>query len=297
MAVDPKTLATIATLELNEPIAARPTVVPHGKQTYFYLAGATTGVRVIWDPRKRTLTQDTTWRPPYLQAGQTVGDAPAPLGNWVVFTTNASPASVPMCAVVVSQRDSSNVHRVCPWGSRLPAGATGSETPASYTTDPQNSMFFLHDLLVGGVFAVHLDQRTGALTVPWSRPDWRTSDYLATYGDAKHRVLVSQYMNPSFTTANLKTGVWTESVLWADEATGRTIAQSAYNGPTDLGWMPMPGYAGRWYTMSAAGSLIMYAVSSCEGEHTPVLSPPSTTGCTTDRASLPQPVAWPVQPN
>jgi hypothetical protein len=291
IAADPVTLKTIASLELDQSVTARPTLVSQMGKTYMYLAGATQGIRVIWNPKTQTLLQDTTWTPTYLLPGQGAGDAPVPLGRWVIFNTNAiTSTTVPICAVAVSQSNANVWHRYCPWGRTLPAGVV-SEQPASFSTDPENNMFFMQDWLVGGVYAMRLNQSTGTMKVVWSRPDWRTSDYFNSIGPANDRVLVSQYLQSNFTSANANSGQWTESVLWVDQATGKTLAQSAINSPSAPAWMITPGYAGRMYALGTDGTLHFFAVSACTSPSTPALSPASVTSCATSPASLPQPIA------
>ena len=66
------------------------------------------------------------------------------------------------------------------------------------------------------------------MKVQWSRPDWWSSDYFTMVGPKNQRVLVSQNINPDTTTADIATGFdYTESVLWVNEDTGKTIAESA----------------------------------------------------------------------
>jgi len=297
LAIDPVTLQTIASIKLDQAITARPIVTPHGKKTYIYLAGATHGVRIIWNPKAHTLTQDASWAPSYLISGQGAGDAPVLMGKWVIFNANAiTSTTTHICATVVRQSNEDDIHRVCPWGVSLPKGAS-SEAPASFSTDPQNNMFFMQDVLVGGVFGVHLDQSTGALQVRWSRPDWRTSDYLVTMGSAKHRVVSSQYIDPTgFSVAALFNNGWRESLLWASEATGATVAQSAINGPTSLGWMYMPGYAGRMYALNSDGTFTIYLPLACSHSTTQSVSPASTTMCSTDNSTMRQPIEMPPLP-
>ena len=281
VAIDPVTLKNITAIKLSQPIAARPTLVANNGNTDMYLAGATRGVRVTWNPKTKTLREDTGWQPPYLLPGQTTGDAPVPLGKWVIFNNNASPPvkapGVPICAVAVKMSNASNVHRICPWGKTIPSGLT-SNAPASFSTDPQKSLIFMQDMLMGGVFAVRLDQSTGRMAIKWSRPDWRTSDYFTAVGPSNNRVLSSQYLSSDFP-SQVQTGSWTESVLWVDESTGKTLAQSAINGPTDLGWMAQPGYAGRWYTMTLRGTIIIYEPQRCSTKVSRPVSPQSITKC------------------
>jgi hypothetical protein len=62
VAVDPDTLKTIDAILLNQDIVARPIVTKHKGRIYIYMAGTTTLVRVIWDPAKKKLTQDSCGR-------------------------------------------------------------------------------------------------------------------------------------------------------------------------------------------------------------------------------------------
>ena len=210
VAIDPVTMANITAIKLSQPVAARPTLAADNGNTNMYLAGATRGVRVIWDPNTKTLREDTSWQPPYLLAGQTTGDAPPVLGKWVIFNNNASPPvkspGVPVCAVAAKISDAANIHRICPWGTTIPAGKTSS-APSSFSTDPQTNLIFMQDQLMGGVFAVHLDQSSGQMKVKWSRPDWRTSDYFTASGPSNNRVLSSQHLSSDFPSKVLE-GTW-----------------------------------------------------------------------------------------
>ena len=103
--------------------------------------------------------------------------------------------------------------------------------------------------------------------------------------------MISQYLPSAFTSVNANSGQWTESVLWADEATGTTLAQSAVNGPSAPAWMIEPGYAGRLYALGTDGTLHMFAVSACASAATPAFVPASVTTCSTPTSSLPQPIA------
>jgi hypothetical protein len=91
-------------------------------------------------------------------------------------------------------------------------------------------------------------------------------------------VLSSQYLSSNFP-SQVQTGTWTESVLWVNEATGKTVAQSATNGPTDLAWMVQPAYAGRWYTMTLRGTIIIYVPQKCSTRVSRPVSPQSITKC------------------
>ena len=99
------------------------------------------------------------------------------------------------------------------------------------------------------------------MKVQWSRPDWYSSDYFSMVGPKNQRVLVSQNINPDTTTADIATGFdYTETVLWVNEATGKTIAESAPSPSTAVGSLINVGYGGRFYTMGNDGSLFIYQV-------------------------------------
>ncbi len=262
IAADPKTLENIDAIKLDQEVTARPIVVRHEGNVYMYIAGTTTLVRVIWDPATQTLKQDKSWAPKYLLKGQEVGDAPAVIGDWVIANTNAAPSdSVPICGVAVNQNDPSNIQRICPWGKTLPSGVESSESPGSFGVDPENSMIYMQDWFVGGVYGVKLNQKTGEMKVVWNRDDWRTSDYFSLVGPADNRVLISQYLEPDWKLSDVVGYNYTESVLWADAMTGKTIAQSDYNPSTAVGSLPNLGYGGRVYMMGNNGSLYIYQVA------------------------------------
>jgi len=132
--------------------------------------------------------------------------------------------------------------------------------------DLENNLIFAQDYFRKGVYLIHLDQTTGEMKVQWSRPDRWTSDYLSMVGSKENRVLMSQNISPDTTTANVATGFdYTESVLWVDEATGKTIAESDPGPSTAVGSLINVGYGGRYYTMGNDGSLFIYQVMAKSG--------------------------------
>jgi hypothetical protein len=309
IAADPNNLKNIASLLLNVTIGARPAVVKHNGTIYMYLAAPTTGVRIIWNPATNTLTQDKSWNPSYLLSGETQGAAPVVIGNWVMFSTNGkSTTSTPACAALVSQDDPTLIRRICPWGgvnalSNAVTPNLSSMSSANFSADPENGLIFMYDMLLGGVTAISLDQNTGALTTVWSRPDWKTSDYLQSIGPANKRVLISQYIDQSnFNNSDWSNFNYQESVLMVDQATGKTLVQSALTSPTGQAWMITPGYGGLLYGLSvgastatalAPGSLNILQVASCNGStdapSVGSLYYGSLTNCATNYSSLEQP--------
>jgi hypothetical protein len=204
------------------------------------------------------------------------------MGDWVIADGNANPSTeTPQCIFAISQDDPNDVHQICPWGKSFPveSGATQSETPAAPGIDPEKSLIFVDDYFLKGVYAIHLDQSTGEMKVQWSRPDWWSSDYFTMVGPKNQRVLISQNIDPSTTTADIAAGFnYNETVLFVNEDTGETIAESASNPSTAPGSLINPGYGGRFYTMGNDGSLFIYQVQSCD-DATVNVTPPSTTSC------------------
>ena len=264
VAADPTTLKNLDSIKIDQNVTARTVAVKHNGEIYIYGNGAKSLVRVIWDPKTQTLTQDKSWEPKVILPGQTGGASPVVMGDWVIADSNANPSTkTPQCVFAVSQDNPNDVHSVCPWGKSFPvqSGATTSETPAAPGIDPQTSQIFVNDYFLKGVYAIHLDQSTGEMKVQWSRPDWWSSDYFSMVGPKSQRVLVSQNINPDTTTADIATGFdYTESVLWVNEATGKTIAESGDGPSTAPGSLINVGYGGRFYTMGNDGSLFIYQV-------------------------------------
>ncbi|MCG3777277.1 MAG: hypothetical protein JW395_4155 [Nitrospira sp.] len=271
VAVDPDTLETLDAIELPEAITARPIVTTYQGKIYLYMAG-TTLMRVNWFPGAKKLMLDQSWNPAYVLSGQTGGTAPNVIGNWIISNTNAKTGAVPMSVVAVNQGDENKLVRINPWGTTLPTGVPLSVTVGSFGVDPKNSMIYAQDYFVGGVYGIKLNQKTGAMKVVWSRPDWRNSDYFTLVGPTDERVLISQYIDPNTTFADVAQGLaanqltYTESVLWANAATGTTIAQSQYNPATALGSLPNMGYGGRIYMMGNQGSVYIYKPVPAGGE-------------------------------
>jgi hypothetical protein len=281
VAVDPTSFETLATLTLDQSVTARPITTQYNGTIYVLMNGAKTLVRAIWDPTAKTITQDSSWAPSVIMGGQTGGTAPGLMGKWVVWNTNANNSTTtPQCDGVVSLDNPNDIHRICPWGTTMPQGKTISGTPALPGVDPDNSMFFVQDWFLGGVYAIRVDQTSGALTQVWGRTDWNSSDYFTMVGPKDKRVLISQNLGPDFSTATIASGfAYTESVLWADEATGKTLAESAYNDSTAVGSLINMGYGGRYYTMGNAGTLYIYQVEPCSTQGAAPAVPQSTTHC------------------
>jgi len=276
IALDPATLETLDSVLLNQMVPTRTIVTEHNGTIYLYMAGQTNLVRVILNPTNGKFTVDTTWAPSYLLTGQSAGDAPAIIGDWIIPNQNAGGSNtVPITIVAINQNDPTNIVRYAPWGLTLPTPTgtsapslsnpptTWSQSVSSFGVDSVNNMIYAQDTYQG-VVGVRLDPVTGIMTPVWNRPDWRTTDYFSLIGPADKRVLISQNLSPSITGSNSTlwtalTGTnYTENVIWANAATGATIAESGYNPSTAQGSLPNVGYGGRIYMMRNNGFPIIY---------------------------------------
>ncbi len=275
VAVDPNSLETIDALLLDQSIVARPIVTTYLGVIYMYLAGTSTAVRVSWDPDSKTLSQDMSWAPEYLQPGGTGGTAPGLLGDWIILNSNVQGGNVPQTITAINQADPLQQVTIQPWGT---GNVTASETPASMGVDADNDMFYVQDWLVGGVYGIKLNQQDGSMEVVWSRDDWRTSDYFSLVGPADQRVLISQNILESNLTLLLTTN-YTETVLWVNASTGETLAQSESTASTALGSLPNTGYGGRVYMMGNAGSVFIHQAVDPN-------APPTSNGSTSSSRPL-----------
>ncbi|MCZ7456279.1 hypothetical protein [Streptomyces sp. WMMC940] len=291
--LDPASLKVVDEIKLSQAVVARPIVTTWKDNIYAYLDGTETILRIRWDPQTRKLTEDTTWAPQYLLEGQGAGDAPAVIGKWIISNANAAPSkSVPICAFAVSQDDPNDSSRLCPWGTELPVrGASVSTSAAAFSTDPANSLLFMQDWLVPGIWAVHIDQDTGEMKVKWQRDDITMGDYFAAIGPAGKRVLLTQNVlgnTPAKSFA--EDSNYQETLMWLDEATGKTLAQSAAHPATTTGSLINIGYGGRVYMMGTQGSLFIFQVAPCSGG---VYVPESIGGSTCPKSSTPSPTPTP----
>jgi hypothetical protein len=265
VAIDPDTLETVNAILLDQSIVARPIITTYGGLIYMYLSGTATAVRVQWDPVSQELSQDLSWAPGYLQPGGTGGTAPGVLGDWILLNSNVQGGKVPQTITAISQADPSQQVTIQPWGTDA---VNASETPASMGVDADNNMFYVQDWLVGGVYAIELNQVDGSMEAAWSRPDWRTSDYFSMVGPADQRVLISQNILESNISLLLATN-YSETVLWVNASTGETLAESESTPSTALGSLPNLGYGGRIYMMGNAGSVFIHKVEGPDAKPDP----------------------------
>jgi len=235
--VSPRNLRVISTVVPPEPITGRITAGTTDGRTYIYGAGRNDLVRFRY--RHGELSLDRGWGPvEYRTGSQEPGTGPGLLGNWVVVQTNFKAATEPMTVTAVSARDSDRVFRIRPFPN-----SAGSWIVSKAALDQRTHTIVTHDTSAGKMAAIHLDPKRG-LSVRWRKP-LRSLSFSALVGPASSREIVI----PDSSSGS-------DEVVWLDERTG---AEHARSQPLAVGPAPgnivIPGFGGRFYYTSAAGTL------------------------------------------
>lgn len=238
-------------------------VTPHSITVFdgkiaIYAPSILKAYRFFWDPATKKLSQDKDWVVgDYLEPGQTSGDAPGIIGDWVVVQVNGLPSKVASSIVAINQQDPKKITRVYPFGTDVPTGA--SWAPPKAAVDPENSMVFSADLDMKKIGGIHLDQTTGEMTTLWTL-DGATTALQALYGPKDQRVLGTARAERSATLEQLNqtfTPPYKQQALWLDARTGRILAESDYFEPMNFNTLLSPGFGGRFYYMWDQGFIIL----------------------------------------
>ena len=258
VALDGDTLEVLDTVQLPELAAT-----PHGitmldGRIAIYTCATEYAYRLFWDPATRKLTLDDSWQPSFLTEGQSTGDAPGIMGDWIVIQTNGIGAKVPSSVVAIHQRDPERITSITPFG---PLGKLQmSLAPPKTCIDLDNDMLYSADAGVGRVAGIRLDQASGEMTSEFV-VDCTTLAFQPLIGPADERVLVLSNMKGDLPKMNalldIATGRYEEQVTWRDAATGRLLAESDYFEPLTFNSLIVPGYGGRMYYPTDSGFLVL----------------------------------------
>ncbi len=258
VAVNPQTLQVYDSILVPEMTAVPHTITMFHGKIAIYAAGATNGLnklyRYFWNPETKKLSQDTSFVVSILAPGQTTGDAPGLLGDWVVLQVNGLPAKVPSSVVAVNQDDPTKITSISPFGP-LPSGVM-SNAPPKAAVDSDNNMVYSDDEGVGKIAGIKFNRETGAMTAAFVQ-NYRTTSLMALYGPKNKRVLGLSNYNPNATPQQIQTGTYTEQAIWLNAATGRLLAQSAFFGAMTENTMLTPGFGGLFYFMNNQGFQIL----------------------------------------
>lgn len=256
LAIDPDTLKILDTLVAPEDSATPHIIVPYQDKIAIYTAMLEKAYRFFWDPETEELSRDRSWSASYLEKGQTVGDAPTAMKDWIVIQTNGLGSDTAASSLVaINVDDSSKTVTHKPFGELEDGEA--SNAPPKPQGDPENDMVYSADGGVGEIAGVHLDQATGKMTNRWVVED-RSFEFQPLVGSADQRIMVNSKWNPDAKLGNLATGSYTVQAVWRDAATGEPIAESDFMPPISFNANITPIYGGRWVFPSGPGGSLYF---------------------------------------
>ncbi|MHA3978770.1 NHL repeat-containing protein [Halovulum sp. GXIMD14794] len=258
LAIDPDRFEILDSIDVPENAVVPHSITEFDGRIAIYAPSILKAYRFFWDPDSKQLSQDPDWATTYLEEGQTTGDAPAILGDWVVFQTNGLPTTEAASSLTaINQHDPSRITRIYPFGTELPTGQ--SWAPPKSAVDEENGMIFSADQNMMKVGAVTLDQDSGEMTLAWTL-DGATTALQALYGPAETRVLGTARAAEGTTLQQLnQTSApdYTQTALWLDAKTGRVLAESDPLPPMSFNTLLSPGYGGRFYYMHDQGFYVL----------------------------------------
>jgi hypothetical protein len=266
-AVDPNTTEILDSIAVPDAATTPHTITMHEGKIAIYVSGNEAMYRFYWDPETKKLSQDTSWViSDYLQPGQTVGDAPGILGDFIVVQTNGLPSNVSSTVVSISQSDPTNIQSVTPFGPLEPGQQ--SFAPPKGAVDVENNFTISADQGQNGIAGIRVDPNTGNLTVVWT-VESGTYAFQTIMGPKDQRVLVVSNINPNATSEQISAGNYTEQVVWRNMLTGDPLAQSEFTEAMTVGSLITPGYGGRVYYLTDDGFIVYYVTTTTNAARTP----------------------------
>ncbi len=259
LAVNPETFEIYDRVSVPENAVTPHTIAVHDGKIAIYAPSVLKFYRFIWDPETKKLSQDTDWViGNYLEEGQTSGDAPGILGDWVVVQVNGLPSTKTASGMVaISQSDPTKITRIYPFGQDLPTGQ--SWAPPKGAVDPELSMVFSADQNMMKIAGIDFDQQTGEMTTAWTL-DGATTALQALYGPQDARVLGTARAEPGTTLEALNqtsNPPYKQQALWLDAKTGKVLAESDFFEPMNFNTLLSPGFGGRFYYMWDEGFIVL----------------------------------------
>ena len=257
-AVDPETFEIYDDIDVPENTVTPHTITMFDGRIAIYAPSYLKLHRYFWDPEAKKLSNDSDWViSSYLEPGQTSGDAPGILGDWVVIQVNGLPSKVASSVVAIDQRDPTRITRVHPFGKDVPTGM--SWAPPKSAVDAENGMVFSADQGMMKIGGIELDQDTGEMTTVWTL-DAATTALQALYGPADRRVLGTARAEPGTTLEQLNqtfNPTYRQQALWLEAKTGRVLAESSFFEPMNFNTLLTPGFGGRFYYMWDQGFIVL----------------------------------------
>ena len=261
LAVDADTFEILDRVEVPENAVAPHIVTTHGNRIAIHAGGNRNAYRFFWDPESKSLSQDMDWVAQYSVEGQTLGDAPSVLGDWLVVQMNGLPSTGAASSITaIHMDDPTRITRIFPFGTELPTGQ--SWAPPKAAVDPENNMVFSADQNMGLIGGIDFDPETGEMSVAWTL-EAATTALQGVYGPADARVLGTARAEPGTTLEQLNQTsqpTYRQQALWLDAKTGEILAESPYLEPMTFNTLLTPGFGGRFYYMHDQGFYVLKVV-------------------------------------
>jgi len=266
VAVDPSSLEVLDSVSMPEPATTPHVITMFEGKIAIYISADVHAYRYFWDSGAKKLVQDKSWVVPYLQPGQSTGDAPGVMGDWIVIQTNGiGSKTVASSVVAINQKDPGEMTSISPFGA-LRHGEM-SFAPPKTGTDIDNNMVYSADMGVGKVAGIKLDPATGQMTTAFV-VDAMTNAFQPLIGPKDKRVLLLSNMKRNLAIEPLllalMTGNYKEQVTWRDAATGRILAESDFFEPMTPGSLITPGFGGRVYLPTANGFVVLQVMPKAD---------------------------------
>jgi hypothetical protein len=255
VAVDPKTLEVLDSLNLPEPAPSPHIVVPYGDKTAIYMGMIETAARFFWDPETKQLSADESWQVRPLAEGQQAMTAPTVIGDWIAIQTNGLFSDKKASSVVaIHKDDASRVNTIFPFGEL--GLLEFSFAPPKNGADPENNMIYSADMGMKKVAGIRIDQETGKLETAFVVDDI-SNTFQPVIGPPDKRILLLTNIKLPLEIEPIPLAVeksnYTEQLTWRDAATGRLLAESDFFEPLTVNSLTTPGFGGRVYFPTADG--------------------------------------------
>ena len=235
--IEPDNLELVSSIKVQEPVLGRISNTQFEGVEYVYVGGFDNLFRFKYANNK--IEMDNNWGPVrYRFDDQKPAPAPGIMNDWVVIQNNFQISKDALSVTVISQKDSSVMHRITPFEeSGLLPGSLQFSLP---TIDEENNRIYSYDVLENELVALDFDPIKG-LSVAW-RVEQRSLSFGAVLGPKENRVFVLED-SASVVPVNAH-------LVWRDANTGKELLRSGLVS-TAPGMPITPGFDGTFYYVSS----------------------------------------------
>ncbi len=235
--IEPDNLQLVSSIKVKEPVLGRISNTQYEGMEYVYVGGFDNLFRFKYANNK--IEQDPDWGPVrYRFDDQKPAPAPGIMNDWVVIQNNFQIAKDALSVTVISQKDSSVMHRITPFEhSGLMPGSLQFSLP---TIDEENNRIYSYDVMENELAALDFDPIEG-LSVAW-RVQQRSLSFGAVLGPKDKRVFVLEDSDSAVPIS--------ARLVWRDANTGEELLRSGLVS-TAPGMPITPGFDGTFYYVSS----------------------------------------------